>query len=259
MSLLHVAIERCEPPSISVVRLLIEKGCDIDSSGERMKSGANGITPLHLAARNPCTEIVKLLVSEGAGLQRVNNVGYAYSQTPLCSAIQQGSLGVIQDLLDAGSDVTFMTANGNKGGPLHFASTITTIELLVAEGAEVNEPDAFGDTPLHWVPLRDSRDCGELLISKGARVNAVNAKGQSPLHVAAEKGQIETIRLLREHGADTNLRDENGRTPHEVFVQSARIPWLDIYQTMGMRHLSASEKQDAKDLLAPAKKQCVIC
>ncbi len=54
------------------------------------------------------------------------------------------------------------------------------INLLIAEGADVNMTDTAGVTPLHFAADRGHKEVVQLLISKGADVNAWGALPVSP-------------------------------------------------------------------------------
>jgi ankyrin repeat protein len=87
-------------------------------------------------------------------------------------------------------------------------------ELLIVEGANVNEKDKFGFTPLHDAAHEGHRKVAELLIAEGADVNLMNKDGAAPLHIAAYYGYEEIAELLiATKGADVNAKDKRGQTP----------------------------------------------
>src|SRR5438093_534346 len=53
----------------------------------------------------------------------------------------------------------------------------------------------------------------EVLLAQGAEVNARNAHGWTPLHVAAAGGDPAVVALLLKHGADVHTRSHIGTTP----------------------------------------------
>jgi len=70
------------------------------------------------------------------------------------------------------------------------------VELLLANGADVNANDRNGSTPLHSAK---TKEIAELLIAKGADVNARNKNNETPIDLARRKS---TRILLRENGAE---------------------------------------------------------
>ena len=75
------------------------------------------------------------------------------------------------------------------------------IRFLVAQGADLNQADANGDTALHLAVSRDYRVVVKHLINSGADVNAVNRAGATPLALALEGGSPEIVDMLRRNGA----------------------------------------------------------
>ena len=82
--------------------------------------------------------------------------------------------------------------------------TLEEAEELIKNGADVNERNEYGDTPLFYTL---NMDIAELLIKSGANVNERNYHGQTPLHTSFFIGQIE---FLLNHGAHINTKDGHG-------------------------------------------------
>lgn len=83
-------------------------------------------------------------------------------------------------------------------------------ELLKA-GANVNERDADGTTPLILAALYAGPDCVKLLLDKGAEVDTANDAGVTPLVQAATN--FEKVKLLIAAGAKVKVRTNRGSTP----------------------------------------------
>ena len=69
-------------------------------------------------------------------------------------------------------------------------SQTQSVKALLAEGANANAENKFGNTPLH-----NAAGCGNaaivsILIDDDAFVNVQNAKGMTPLHNAAKRGFV---------------------------------------------------------------------
>jgi serine/threonine-protein phosphatase 6 regulatory ankyrin repeat subunit B len=89
------------------------------------------------------------------------------------------------------------------------------VKLLISKGANVNEKDEKGWTPLHTVSYNEpykAADIVEVLIAKGANVDVKDVSGRTPLHVAASKGTV-IFKLLVAKGANVNARDKRGNMP----------------------------------------------
>ena len=87
-----------------------------------------------------------------------------------------------------------------------------TVRLILAEGANVNQPQADGFTALHAAVLDDHLDLARLLIETGANVTAANRYGVTPLTLAAANGNAAMIETLLDAGADPNETSRDGQT-----------------------------------------------
>jgi N-acyl-D-amino-acid deacylase len=127
-----------------------------------------------------------------------------HGNTPLIDAAHLGDRATVQWLLNAGADPNATNAAGVA--PLHRAATDPEkVSLLLAHGARVNTPTAFGNTPLLLAARAPKAfESVRLLIEKGADVHATNLFGSTALMAAAAAGQLETVKLLIERGADVN-------------------------------------------------------
>ena len=87
------------------------------------------------------------------------------------------------------------------------------VRMLLDAGADVNQPDAFGHTPLMWaISVGDAGMTAELLRA-GADVNARRPDGTTALHTAAASdARADCVRMLLAAGADPTARDREGKT-----------------------------------------------
>nr|XP_057923693.1 ankyrin repeat and SOCS box protein 10 isoform X2 [Doryrhamphus excisus]XP_057923694.1 ankyrin repeat and SOCS box protein 10 isoform X2 [Doryrhamphus excisus] len=111
-------------------------------------------TPLHVAARNGLPNHVELYLRYGAAVDKQNDEGL----TPLNAACSQPQelqdlhryFKVCQLLLKAGADLH--TTDQDKHTPLHMACknvNADLVDLLLANGACVNNMDYGGEAPMH--------------------------------------------------------------------------------------------------------------
>ena len=87
---------------------------------------------------------------------------------------------------------------------------VAKVKKLIAEGADVNAKDNFGQTVLMWAACRGHIEIAKLLIESGADVNAKDSTGDTALIFAASEGHLETVKILIESGADVNAKNMTG-------------------------------------------------
>ena len=155
---------------VDAVRALLDDGADPDLAR------GDGLTALHLAAREGHAEIVDVLIGAGAETGATTRIG---DYTPLHLAGGAGHAEVVGALLEAGADPTAVTTSSGVT-PLHLAA-----EARGGEGAV------------------------RLLLEHGAPVNArERSAGQTPLIFAAAAGRAASAAELLRHGADPSIATE---------------------------------------------------
>ncbi len=89
---------------------------------------------------------------------------------------------------------------------------VDIMTLLLEHGADVEQPDDVGDTPLSYAAV-NSREATLLLLEYGAEVDAPNALNkQTPLMGAAYWGCVPMMEVLLAHGAQVDARTAFGST-----------------------------------------------
>lgn len=88
----------------------------------------------------------------------------------------------------------------------------TLAGYLIQNGADLNQRNSYGDTPLHEAVTHERIVVAQLLLSGGADVNAQDTNGRTPLHIAARTSEVLLQELLR-HGANPDALDRKGRIP----------------------------------------------
>jgi len=83
---------------------------------------------------------------------------------------------------------------------------IQQVQLLIANGSDINGKVNNGNTPLHYAAEYGHLDVVELLIAKGADIDAKNHSGATPLFYAACKGHSNLVELFADKGADVNAK-----------------------------------------------------
>jgi len=186
---------------VKIVRSLLAHGANPNhrlklqrNVGTLNEVSLQGATPLVLAAEVNNFEAVKALLDAGADPRIPTEQGTTAlmmaarggtdEQRPRAPEERAMAIGTAKLLMERGSDVT---AVGQYGwSALHAAAyqgLTDVIEVLVSKGANVNEMDAFGQTPLSislavltqdigarrlQIPRRYRKDVAELLLKLGA-------------------------------------------------------------------------------------------
>jgi cytochrome c len=116
-------------------------------------------------------------------------------------------------------------------GPLHEAvknGDIALVEILIANGEDVNQNDRYLGTPLHQAAIAGSRELAELLLAGGADANAENRILGAPLHVAAGKGYEAVAAVLIVNGANVSIRRRDGTTPLHVAAEGGHNTVVEL-------------------------------
>jgi len=244
---LNAAIRAIQNQDLKDLRSIISKNQTILNDVEDSK----GNTLLNVAVLEGKIEIVKYLVSEGAGVNHRDSS----EDTPLVIAIKEGKLDIIEYFLSQGADVNLKVYFNET--PLHKAANkgeIEIVKLIVSHGAELNYKNNQKETPLFIAIEKNHSEFAEYLIFQGAHVNIKNQQGKYPLHIAAYQGHLELVKLLVSRGAEVNVQDVYDITPlheaankgqleivkhlvshgAEVNIKGAAfIEWSPIHRTMG--------------------------
>jgi trehalose utilization protein len=138
-------------------------------------------------------------------------------------AIAKGDADDVRNHILLGADVNEKNTQGWT--PLHFAAVRGQTEcarVLIENGAEVNPLTGTEKTPLHFAAERNFLELAQLLVENGAEIGARDDEGWSPLHYAAQKDCVELAAYLIAQGAEVNMPSKGGGTPlHEASASAS--------------------------------------
>jgi len=120
----------------------------------------------------------------------------------LHQAAVDGDMNNVKALISKGADINEKNRMGWT--PLYTAvrnQQKTIAQFLIGKGADVNAKDNSGQTVLHLVVEAGQKDMVELLIAKGADINGISGRGENALSLAQKRGDKEVVDLLLKHGA----------------------------------------------------------
>ncbi len=134
----------------------------------------------------------------------------------LYKAIESNNSDTVQALIQYGVNVNVMDEEYGATPLLYCIGSGKSPKIfkqLIDAGANVNQGDADGDTPLHLSAAAGYQKYVEELLQRGADPRATNKYGLTPLHLAVSNARPGIGKMLIERGADINARDNSGTPP----------------------------------------------
>lgn len=169
-----------------------------DGGDPNIARESDGWTPLLFAAQDGYTDIVNVLVSAGADVDR----GTDDNWTALMIASQNGHEDTVAALLAAGANPR--VGRASNWTALHSAALRNRpgiVGQLLAAGAPTEAAER-GFTPLTIAAQEGVDAIATLLIDGGARLDGAPAAGPTPLYMAVQNGYPTMAELLLAAGAN---------------------------------------------------------
>ncbi len=212
-----------------------ETALDIASSSQNTKCvqilNKHNITiTLWEAVNSGNLDGVKAAITSGAYITHRNYIGW----TPLMQAVQNGSEEIIQYLCENNADLDFHSLKH-----LHVVNALWSavesgrlddVKAAITSGADINQRNCIGWTPLMYVVMNGSEDIVKYLCEKNANLNVLSLYSlYSAISLAVALNQPSCLKILIESGADINGTNYNGWTP---LMYAARNGFDDIIKLL---------------------------
>ena len=153
---------------LAIVKSLVAHGVNVNLRLKQPKAitandvSLDGATAVLLAAEVNNTEVVKVLLDAGADPRITTEQG----MTPMIMAA------------GGGTDIQ------RERVPEEQAKAIETVKLLAEHGVDITAAGQYGWTALHAASYQGLKDVIQYLVSKGADINEMDSFGQTPLSIA---------------------------------------------------------------------------
>ena len=217
LSELDISISQSCPVNEELGILFLSHGADPNAP-----SGA-GFPPLHRAVQTGMGTLVKALLAHGAdpntqvsdqvrqwtgknrgGARNISPV--PIGATPYFMAAWTHRPEIMQVLLDAGAAPHISAENGttplmattgvNARPPMGYSRyldttiMIETVKVMLEQGADINEANDSGQTPMHGAAKLKSKELIQFLADNGAQVAVTDNAGETPLSLAGETDRL---------------------------------------------------------------------
>ena len=220
-------------------------GLSITITSSNGESSELPLTPLEFAVNEQKPEMVKMLIKAKAPVKESFALGIAVlnDDVEMAKILIAAKANVNDNFPNGGALIESaksdaMTALLKKNGavvPFHgsFIDYCRNSELSVKDvlaafdgGADVNEVDSDGLTPLHVVAaLSKDPKIVDVLVKRGAMVNAMTSNGWTPfLYAAKQNANPAILTTLVRHGADVTLSPKNEGNWDALFYAVANNP-----------------------------------
>ncbi|OBT66503.1 hypothetical protein VE03_03603 [Pseudogymnoascus sp. 23342-1-I1] len=192
----------------------------------------NGWTPAHISARNNNIDVLRHILEAGDTIgikQDIVDSMNRDNDTPLLLAAREGCLEVVKTLLDNRANLKIKSIN--RETPLHSAAYHGFKEvfeaLLGVTGAKdlIGEPDEEGWTVLHCAAFGgievNSRDYDKSILELLTKRTQA-----TPLHIAAVNGHNGIVMSFLAAGSNILAKTNNGKTVFHMAAESGNVDIL---------------------------------
>ncbi len=186
----------------AILKALLDAGADAESPT------LEGQTALMSVVRTPSIDAAILLIDQGAN---VNAIETWRGQTALMFASAQSQPAMVSILLEHGADPNAI-------------SKLEDWERQVTAEPRPQMRPLGGFTALIFAAREGCAGCAEALVAGGADLNQVDPNGLTPLLSATLNARWDVAKVLIEAGADVNRWDMWGRAPLYSTVDYNTVP-----------------------------------
>ena len=174
-------------------------------------------------------------------------------QTVMLSAAENGHPEVLKNWI---KEQINSNTNDKLGRTALFIASLNghlaTVEYLLKIGANPNQPNQDGITPLHCVANTEDNDeekrvcLAQILLAYGAQINARDntsttngGNGNTPLHNVAYAGSAKFAQYLIDQGAGIEIKDQDGMTALHIASKIGNLQVVKVLVEKGGAQIDA--------------------
>jgi uncharacterized protein len=144
--------------------------------------------------------------------------GFEFNEDGFFKAIRLNDVVAVKGFFEAGMNPNSKNRVGETALTYAILNAEPNTVKAVAEKADINMQDNFGQAPLHLALSKQKEEIFEYLLDeKNADVNVPGAKerlkNQTALYLAVTRGREDLVQKLLDKGADPNIADAEGAVP----------------------------------------------
>ncbi|KAJ5988029.1 hypothetical protein N7481_003239 [Penicillium waksmanii] len=218
----------------------------VEGADPNIQNDFRPMTAMCIAAREGCTEIIKVLLSAKDTLPNPKD---SVIPSPLSLAAYWGFVDIVELLLDV-KGIEADSRDSKNRTPFFYAvlsdspspevvscflrRSDLNIDINVEDRAGGRNTRYLGRTPLIVASQFEFAGVVNLLLAvPGIDVNHADIWGKTALHFAAELGREDTVRALVQHHADPDPKDNENETPLFLAAKNGSVPVVKMLLEAG--------------------------
>jgi uncharacterized protein len=119
------------------------------------------------------------------------------------------------------------------------------VEALIRSGADINQQDEQGWTPLNFAAGKGDLSLTKLLVENGADVFKVGRDLRTPYKIALAAGRVSVVKYLRE--AEDQYPGEKPARPEQKYCKAYHLEDLRKYPAWSESRINWKEKKDVSN------------
>uniref|UniRef100_A0ABD2WQD1 Uncharacterized protein n=1 Tax=Trichogramma kaykai TaxID=54128 RepID=A0ABD2WQD1_9HYME len=220
---LHVICRR-EDDSDDLLKMFFKITDDLQHKVQVDARDKWGNRPLHLALLNNNRKVAESLLRRGVDPNSPNDKGSTPLDIIYKKNYDEDFIALFFKISDEIRKKVHVDVRDKSGNTLLHRALIEQnkkmVESLLRHGADSNDANSIGFSPVHLICLLDVVD--DFLkvffrmndeMQKMVRVDTQDDMGRTPLHLAVEFNNKEAVKVLLKRGASPNIANKDGLTP----------------------------------------------